>query len=200
MPRAATTVTGEASTRLPLSRERVIVAALAVVDRDGLGALSMRRLAGELGVEAMSLYHHVRDKADVLDGIVAAVLDQMVPPAEGPWDERAMHVGRELRRVVRAHPHVHPLVVAGAFRSPSVVAPVGALLTALRDSGMGDDEVVGAFWTLLSYVSGSLSCELADVPDGLDDLVDLPVSLFCADVDEQFERGLRTITGALAAS
>ena len=57
--------------------------------------------------------------------------------------------------------------------------------------------MAGAFWTLLSFVSGSLSCELADVPEGLDELVDLPVALFDADLDAQFERGLRTVTRAL---
>jgi AcrR family transcriptional regulator len=191
MARAATT------TRAPLSRERVIAAALALVDRDGLERLSMRRLASELGVEAMSLYHHVQDKSDVLDGMVGAVLDEMELPDRGRWDRRATQVARELRRVVRAHPHVHTLVVERAFRSPSVLGPVAVLLDALRDSGLPDDRVAGAFWTLLSFVSGSLSCELADVPDGLDEMADLPVALFAGDLDAQFEVGLQTVIGAL---
>jgi TetR/AcrR family transcriptional regulator, tetracycline repressor protein len=189
--------TATSAPRAPLSRERVVGAALALVDRDGLEALSMRRLAAQLGVEAMSLYHHVRDKADVLDGLVAAVLDEMRLPGSGPWDDRVMEVARELRRVVRAHPNVHTLVVERAFRSPSVLAPVAVLLDALGESGLDQEQLAGAFWTLLSFVSGSLSCELADVPEGLDQLVDLPVALFDADLDAQFERGLRTVTRAL---
>ncbi len=193
----ASTATG--TRRAPLSRDRVIAAALALVDREGLDGLSMRRLAAELGVEAMSLYHHVQDKSDVLDGLVGAVLDEMQLPAGGPWDERVLQVAHELRRVVRAHPHVHTLVVERAFRSPSVLAPVAVLLDALAESGLPGEQVAGAFWTLLSFVSGSLSCELADVPEGLDELVDLPVALFDGDVDAQFDRGLRTVTRALAA-
>jgi AcrR family transcriptional regulator len=186
------------TTRRPLTRARVVAAALGLIDRDGLDALSMRRLAGELGVEAMSLYHHVRDKSDVLDGVVGAVLDEMSLPVEGHWQGRCTQVSRELRRVVRAHPHVHPLVVERAFRSPSVVAPAAALLEALGESGMDDDDVVAAFWTLLSFVSGSLSCELADLPSDLGADSGLPALLFGRDLDEQFERGLATITRAVS--
>ena len=64
------------STRSPLTRERVLRTALAMVDKGGLEALSMRKLAAELGVEAMSLYNHVDNKDDVLDGILDAVLAQ----------------------------------------------------------------------------------------------------------------------------
>lgn len=174
-----------------------MAAAVALVDRDGLDGLSMRRLAGELGVEAMSLYHHVRDKADVLDAVVGAVLDEMVLPASGTGRERALRVARELRRVVRAHPHVHTLVVERAFRSPSVVAPSACLLDALADCGLSDDERIAAFWMLLSYVSGSLSCELAEMPDVSLEGSGLPEGLFGRDLDEQFEGGLATILAAL---
>ena len=60
-----------------LTRERIIAAALRVMDTDGLEAVSMRRIAREVGVEAMSLYHHVRDKEDVLDGICEAVMREI---------------------------------------------------------------------------------------------------------------------------
>jgi AcrR family transcriptional regulator len=187
----------EPATREPLSRERVVAAALVLVDRDGLDGLSMRRLAAEVGVEAMSLYHHVRDKADVLDALVGAVLDEIELPDSGDGRARALQICRELRRVVRAHPHVHTLVVERAFRSPSVLAPAASLLDALADCGLDDDERISAFWTLLSYVSGSLSCELADLPEGSLDGSGLPEGLFGRDLDEQFEGGLRTILAAL---
>ncbi len=187
----------ETTGRAPLSRERVVAAALVLVDRDGLDGLSMRRLAGEVDVEAMSLYHHVRDKADVLDALVGAVLDQIELPTSGDGRERALQICRELRRVVRAHPHVHTLVVERAFRSPSVLAPAVCLLDALAECGLEEDERIAAFWTLLSYVSGSLSCELADLPDVSLAGSGLPDGLFGRDLDEQFEGGLRTILAAL---
>jgi AcrR family transcriptional regulator len=187
----------DSARRAPLSREQVIAAAVALVDCDGLDGLSMRRLASEVGVEAMSLYHHVRDKADVLDAVVGAVLDQMVLPTSGTGADRALQVVREFRRVVRAHPNVHTLVVERAFRSPSVVAPSICLLDALADCGLSDDERIAAFWMLLSFVSGSLSCELAEMPDVSLEGSGLPEGLFGRDLDAQFERGLQTILAAL---
>lgn len=186
-----------ASTRPPLTRQRVVLAALGLIDREGLEVLSMRRLAADLGVEAMSLYHHVQDKSDVLDGVVGAVLDEIELPADGTWSARAAQVARELRRVVRAHPGVHSLVVERAFRSPSVTAPAAALLGALGDSGLAADDVVSAFWTVLSYTSGSLSCELAEVAPELRSAPGLPDALFDGDLDRQFERGLDDVLRAV---
>ena len=69
--------------RLPLSRERVLRAAIALADAGGIEALTMRKLAQELGVEAMSLYHHVAKKEDLLAGIVDLVLQEIESPARG---------------------------------------------------------------------------------------------------------------------
>ena len=68
------------SDRSPLTRERVLLAAIELADRDGLDGLSMRRLGQELGVEAMALYRHVRDKDDLLDGIIEVVVGQIERP------------------------------------------------------------------------------------------------------------------------
>lgn len=178
--------------------DRIHGAALVLVDREGLDGLSMRRLASELGVEAMSLYHHVPDKAGVLDGVVATVLDEMELPTAGAWHERALVVLSELRRVVLAHPNVHLVVVERALVSPSVLEPVRVLLGALHEApGATDGAVVRAFWMLMSLVSGSLGCELTELPtDGT--LESIEPGLFDIDLDEQFVAGVRTITGALA--
>jgi AcrR family transcriptional regulator len=181
-----------------LTRERVIAAALVLVDRDGLGGLSMRRLAGELGVEAMSLYHHVRDKSEVIDGIVAAVLDEIVVVDEGSWRERAHSLAVELRRVVRAHPHVHLAVIERGIASPAVARPAAALVGALAEGGLEGDDLVDGFWTLLAFVSGSLSCELAERPSVADDSA-LPEEFFGRDVDAQFDRGLHAVLDAVTA-
>jgi AcrR family transcriptional regulator len=71
------------SPREPLTRERVFRAAIDLADASGIDALSMRRLAQELGVEAMSLYHHVRNKDDLLDGMVEVVTDEFELPTPG---------------------------------------------------------------------------------------------------------------------
>ena len=180
-----------------LTRERVIAAALALIDRDGMEGLSMRRLAAELGVEAMSLYHHVRDKSEVVDGVVALVLEQIVVPEGGSWDERATSLAHELRRVVRAHPHVHLAVLERGIASPAVAPPASALVAALADGGLEGGDLVDAFWTLLAFVTGSLSCEPADRPSAGDDAA-LPAEFFGRDVDAQFDRGLHALVAALA--
>ncbi|MFN7151739.1 MAG: TetR/AcrR family transcriptional regulator [Microthrixaceae bacterium] len=192
---------GPASTsgtvRPPITRERIIEAALELIDRDGLDRLSMRRLATELGIEAMSLYHHVQDKSDVLDGVVALVLSEMEPVQQSAWDERVRHVARELRRVVLAHPQVHLLVLERALGSAAVVEPARQLFDALVEAPMGHDVAVRSFWITMSFVSGSLSCELTEVPD-VDAAAVFPDGLFSVDLDEQFEAGLRTLTAAFA--
>lgn len=185
------------SVRPPITRERIIGAALELIDRDGLDRLSMRRLATELGIEAMSLYHHVRDKSEVLDGVVALVLSEMEPAGQSAWDERVRHVARELRRVVLAHPQVHLLVLERALGSPAVVDPARQLFDALVQAPMGHDTAVRSFWITMSFVSGSLSCELTEVPD-VEAAAVFPDGLFSVDLDEQFEAGLLTLTAAFA--
>src|ERR671914_3064048 len=99
------------SPREPLSRERIIRASLRLMDEEGLDAVTMRRLGRELGVEAMSLYNHVRDKDDVLAGIVEMVMSEFDPPASrGDWHEDAKNAAREWRRMLSLHPHVMTLM------------------------------------------------------------------------------------------
>ena len=76
--------------RVPVSRERALTTAMALADVDGLGSLSMRKLAQELGVEAMSLYHHVANKEDILDGMVDLVFAEIDLPTEGTEWKTAM--------------------------------------------------------------------------------------------------------------
>src|SRR3954467_12682736 len=96
--------------REPLTRERVIEAALGVMDTEGLDAVTMRRVGRELGVEAMSLYNHVRDKDDILDGIAEEGLGEFEVPSAEAWDEAARAAAREFRRLLLAHPGVMTLL------------------------------------------------------------------------------------------
>src|ERR1035437_6794498 len=87
-----------AKPRTPLSRERVLRAALALADVEGIGSLTMRRLGQELGVEAMSLYNHVADKGDLLDGIVDLVFGEIAVPSDQADWKAAMRI-----RAISAH-------------------------------------------------------------------------------------------------
>ena len=99
----------------PLTRDEIFAAALAIVDGKGYEALSMRRLAGTLGVEAMSLYHHVRNKQALLAGVVELSLRAQAPspprPAT-PWQNVVVAMVVAFRRTLVAHPNVLPLMAA----------------------------------------------------------------------------------------
>jgi len=99
----------------PLSRDEILAAALAIVDAEGFTALSMRRLARELGVEAMSIYHHVRDKRALLGGVVELSLRTEAPASPRPgiaWQDVVVIMVRAFRRTLVAHPNVLPLMAA----------------------------------------------------------------------------------------
>src|SRR4026208_1850695 len=133
-----------------LTRERIIAAALRVMDTDGLEAVSMRRIAREVGVEAMSLYHHVRDKEDVLDGICEAVMREFeYPDGAGDISERLRAGARSYRRLLPDPPHAVARVCAArrgpARSSPDSYRPMEFALRLFREAGLSDRDCVQAF-------------------------------------------------------
>jgi AcrR family transcriptional regulator len=148
----------KASPRRPgLSRERVLRAALALVDREGLEAVSMRRVGEELGVEAMSLYNHVANKAAMLDGVLEAVLAEMAPspaPAAAGWRGALLSRAVALRAALRAHPNALPLFATRPAVTPASLLHVEGVLEALRTAGFGVDDALSALGVLTAYVVG----------------------------------------------
>src|SRR5689334_24568766 len=105
--------------RQPLSRERILAAALEVADEQGIEALSMRKLGQSLGYEAMSLYNHVENKDDVLNGILDLVLAETEPPVSGgDWRESVRASSLSVHRALRRHPWAAELLM-----SPSRIRP-----------------------------------------------------------------------------
>lgn len=141
--------------REALSRPRVLAAALAIVDREGLDAISMRRLGEELGVEAMSLYNHVANKADLLDGVFEAVLSELPPPRRtSSWSSALRGGARGLRAVLRAHPAVIPLFATRPAVVPGSLAHVEAALSSLRAAGFSVHDSLSIFQIVVAYVVG----------------------------------------------
>jgi AcrR family transcriptional regulator len=195
-----------------LSVERIAAAALALVDREGLAALSMRKLAAELDVEAMSLYKHVANKAELLDRLVAAAVDDVDLPRGGSWQDRLRSVAAAYRRMGLAHPEVFDLVASCRSGAPATLEPMEAVLVALREGGFDDATAVLAFRALLAYVNGAVQGQIADeaapgvgsmhpVSGGagveLPTLADLAVPLAEVDYDEAFAFGLELLLAAL---
>jgi AcrR family transcriptional regulator len=181
--------------RRPLTPDRIVAAALRLVDRDGVEALSMRRLGAALRVEAMSLYKHVPDKAALLDLVVADVWAEFTPaPAGAGWDERLRHVAHGLRALALRHPHVFPLLATRVPARPDAFAPLEAALAALADAGLDDAALLQRFWAFLAWSTGALLSECAAATGA-----GAPALVVPADLDPGAFPHLHRLRGALAA-
>lgn len=166
--------------RHPLTRERVCREALALVDAHGLEGLSMRRLGARLGVEAMSLYKHVRDKADLLDALHAAVLGSLEPEGgagDGQWRALLGGLARALRSALLRHPNVLPLFTRRPVQAPEAVAVVGRVQAALARADFRPAEAERAIYVVGMFTIGHVLFEHTDRRSatfgfGLDALLD----------------------------
>ena len=122
--------------RLPLSNERVLRAAVALADEIGIESLSMRKLGEKLGVQAMSLYKHVSNKDDILDGIVDIVAGEItLPSIGGDWRLAMRRRAVSAHEVLGYHPWATMLIVSRANVGPSMLRYVDATIGCLREAG-----------------------------------------------------------------
>jgi AcrR family transcriptional regulator len=152
-------------TREPLTGERIIEAAVRLMDREGLEAVTMRRLGRELGVEAMSLYNHVADKDALLRGILARVLADFELPkgSDLDWIERVRRMARTFRELLLRHPGVIPLLSekSGPITDPRALVPIETALQTLRDAGLSEADTIHAYRAVVGFVVGSVALEVA---------------------------------------
>jgi len=141
--------------RLPLSRERVLAAAVALVDEGGLGALTMRALGQRLDVEAMSLYNHVGNKDDILDGMVDLVVGDIDLPSDSVgWKEAMRTRATSARTVFARHPWASGLIDSRQTSGPARLRYFDWVLGTLRRAGFSLDAAAHAFSIMDSYVYG----------------------------------------------
>jgi AcrR family transcriptional regulator len=150
-----------AEPRVPLSRERVLRAAIALADQSGLESLTMRRLGHELGVEAMSLYNHVANKDDILDGIVDLVVSDIdVPPTGTDWKTAMRQRAISAHEVLLAHPWAAMLIMSRFNIGPGMTRYLDATLGRLREGGFSIEGALDAWNTLDSHLYGFTLQEL----------------------------------------
>jgi AcrR family transcriptional regulator len=138
-----------------LTRDRVLSAAVSLADEQGIGALSMRQLGARLGVEAMSLYNHVRNKDEILDGIVEAVVEEIAVPRSGAdWRSAMRERAVSARRAFDRHPWVVALMDTRMSSGPSRLRYFDAMLGTLRDAGFPYELAARAFSVLDCYIYG----------------------------------------------
>lgn len=205
--------------RRPLSREVVLAAALDLVDREGLEALSMRKLGAELGVEAMSLYNHIPSKSALLDGLIERVVGELEPPDPGKdWTEQAREMARSYRKMAMSHPHVVALIATRPFNTIAALDPLERALRLLRSAGFDQPSALHAFRTVVSFATGYTLAETEGffgehVPTDADEvlqpkdldqdrfpyLIELLPTIAACDHDEEFEFALDVIIQGLTA-
>lgn len=161
-----------ASARVPLTAERIVAAALAFVDDEGLPALTMRRLGERLNVEAMSLYRYVPGRETLLDRMVEQIIHEMhddddvlATPRDG-WQDFLQRLAHGVRRIALSHPKAFPLVASRPAEAPWLRPPLRSLdwvetfLNGLEQEGFDDDSAVGAYRAFTSFLLGHLLLEV----------------------------------------
>lgn len=148
--------------RAPLSREQVLQAAITVADEVGLQALTMRRLGKQLGFEAMSLYKHVANKDDLLDGIADIVIGQIeVPLIDGDWRAGMRQRAASARKVLVSHPWALGILENRGVMGPGALRYMEAVIGSLRAGGFSVEMAAHAFLLLDSYIYGFVVQELS---------------------------------------
>ena len=163
------------SARVRLSRDRVLSAALAYIEEEGLPTLTMRRLGERLGVEAMALYSHVQSKEDLLDGVVESLVagikqdDDVIEAPQDGWQDFLQRLAHGVRRMALAHPKAFPLVASRPPEAPWLRPPLRSLdwvetfLSALLDEGFTDEAAVAGYRAYTSFLLGHLLLEVSSL-------------------------------------
>ncbi|MEO5651323.1 MAG: TetR/AcrR family transcriptional regulator C-terminal domain-containing protein [Marmoricola sp.] len=159
--------------RVPLDRDRIVVAAIEFVDVHGLPGLTMRRLGDALGVEAMSLYRYVPGKEDLLDAIVDAIVlsiagdPEVWSAPEDGWQDFLQRLAHGVRRVALRHPKIFPLVASRPPEAPWLRPPLRSIdwvelfLAGLISEGFDDETAVSGYRAFTSFLLGHLLLEVA---------------------------------------
>jgi AcrR family transcriptional regulator len=144
-----------AERRAPLTRERVLRTAIDLADRGGIDALSMRKLGQELGVEAMALYRHVRDKTDLLDGVVEVIVGEIERTMPGDdWKADLRAQAWSARRVMLRHPWARRALEDRGTTGPATLAYIESVLAILHAGGFSIDLAHHSLHLLGSRVLG----------------------------------------------
>jgi len=185
--------------RVPLTRDRVLRAAVDYADTHGLKSLSMRKLGQELGVEAMSLYNHVKNKAAILDGMVDAVVAEIVlPPPGTEWQAAMRQRATSAHDVLLRHPWAAMLLMSRSNPGPAMLRYVDATIGILRGAGFSIELADRAWNAVDSFLYGFTLQEL-NFPFQPDEYSDVAAeylpSLSAEDYPHMTEMTLAVING-----
>ena len=207
---------------MQLSRARIISAAVDLIEREGVEAVSMRRIAALLDCGVMSLYNHVPSKAALLDDVAERVISgiEFTAMPGASWDEQVRAQARAFRAIARKYPRSTMLVVSRPTASLTGLRPIENALATLREAGCGGNEAVLIVRAFIAFIMGSLLREVGVTPGLRDDdgsvigatvqatspdpaelpqMTSLAAELSRRDPDSDFEFGLDLLVHAIAA-
>jgi AcrR family transcriptional regulator len=186
--------------REPLSRDRIMGAAVDFIDAHCLSDLSMRRLGAELGVEAMSLYRYFPSKAALLDDVICGLMKDLTLPNsdETDWEGSVRAYARSFRDVARRHPQLYPLLATAAPRNRTMAEVIGRMLSMWQRTGVDPDRAAQAQCAVQGFITGATLWAVSR--DGVD--IDGPeVETRPAEgptrADAEFEFGLEVLVAGL---
>jgi AcrR family transcriptional regulator len=178
---------------MQLTRERIIDAAVQLIEREGVDAVSMRRVATELGSAPMSLYNHVPSKAALLDGVVEQVAAGIArPEPTASWEDDVRAQARAFRAIAHAYPRCTMLVVSRPA-STAATRTIEHALATLRAAGFGEEDAARTVRAFVAYIVGSLLREVGISPSVAPEAEPQAPRLSRADHDADFEFGLEVL-------
>jgi AcrR family transcriptional regulator len=145
-----------------IDRSTILATALAVADERGIDGLTMQAVADRLAVTPMALYRHVANKADLLDGVVEQLLDEIVPPeGDDAWDDQLVAMGQAVRALARRHPTVFPLLLQRPATTPSAKRARERIYESLRAVGIPERDVARAERLVSTMILGFAASEVS---------------------------------------
>jgi AcrR family transcriptional regulator len=207
MARRSSTARPDRAFHRGLTRDSVLAAALQLIDTEGRSALTMRRLAADLDVEAASLYTHVRSKNDLIDAVLDRVLDTVpLPSPDQPWQDGLIEGFSGYRSALTAHPAVVALITERGRMSVAQLRLVERSILLLEGAGLSTVQAVQAHVTLVGYTIGFVVQETGRSPELPADVLAssevLPRTfgaLLSLSVDERFRAGLDLVLAGIVA-
>ncbi len=171
--------------RVRLNRERVLGAAIALCDAGGIESLTMRKLGEELGVEAMSLYNHVANKDDLLNGMIDAVFAEIdLPSGAGDWKTAMRERAISAREILSRHPWATGLMNSGTTPGPATLRHHDTVIGTLREAGFSIEMAAHAFSAIDAYTYGFALQEAGlpvDTPEQIAEVAQMMLAQFPAD-------------------
>src|SRR3569623_1237690 len=178
----------------PLSSERIELAALELIEAEGMAAFSTRKLAAKLGYEAMSIYHYFPSKGHLMDALVNRIVATeltVIAPSEGQWRGQQERTARERRTMALRHPALFPYLTNHRFNTPTALRFLNGVISVLTSLGLDHERAVRSFRAIGYYLNGAMMDETAGYSRGPSTVEPVPMEVMERDFPDVVAAGRR---------